>query len=97
MTAITILQLPVFKRAYKKLHANQKIAVNLAIKTITDNPEAGEEKKGNLLGILLYGTPHPTGAIRTPKRQIRESPDSAHTASGLITPAPDPPEKSATS
>lgn len=54
MTEIIVLQMPVFKRAYKKLHSKQKIDVNKAIKAITDNPEAGEEKKGDLAGVYVY-------------------------------------------
>lgn len=54
MSSITILQMPAFKRAYKKLHPNQKKAVNQAITEATQNPELGTEKKGDLSGIYVY-------------------------------------------
>jgi len=54
MTEIVVLQMPTFKRAYKKLHLKQRIDVNSAIKAITDNPDVGEEKKGDLVGVYVY-------------------------------------------
>jgi mRNA-degrading endonuclease RelE of RelBE toxin-antitoxin system len=54
MTEITISQMPAFKKAYKKLHNNQKTKVNEAIKLIAKNPQAGEEKKGDLAGVYVY-------------------------------------------
>lgn len=53
-TDIKVFQMPLFKRAYKKLHNNQKIEVKKAIKVIIDNPEIGQEKKGDLAGIFVY-------------------------------------------
>lgn len=49
-----ILQKPNFKRAYKKLHSNQKQAVNIAIKNIVEKPQLGIEKKGDLSGVFVY-------------------------------------------
>lgn len=49
-----ILQKPTFKRAYKKLHANQRKAVNKAIKEIISSPSLGIEKKGDLQGVFVY-------------------------------------------
>lgn len=46
--------MPAFKRAYKKLHSNQKASVNHAITQIIDNPAIGVEKKGDLSGIFVY-------------------------------------------
>jgi len=43
-----------FKKAYKKLHTNQLAEVNKAIKTIIENPEIGEQKKGNLSWLRVY-------------------------------------------
>jgi mRNA-degrading endonuclease YafQ of YafQ-DinJ toxin-antitoxin module len=43
-----------FKKAYKKLHNNQKIAINNVITDIVDNPDIGEQKKGDLTGIYIY-------------------------------------------
>lgn len=49
-----IKQKPSFKKVYKKLYKNQLIEVNIAIKTICNNPSIGEEKKGDLKGVFVY-------------------------------------------
>ncbi len=54
MQDIKVLQMPVFKRTYKKLHQNQKVAVDEAISDITQNPFLGEAKKGDLNGVYVY-------------------------------------------
>ena len=54
MSSIRVLMTPYFKRTYKKLHANQKEAVNKAVETITVTPELGVEKKGDLAGVYVY-------------------------------------------
>jgi mRNA-degrading endonuclease RelE of RelBE toxin-antitoxin system len=54
VTEIIIKQMPAFKKTYKKLHAKQKPKVNDAIRLITKNPNAGEEKKGDLTGVHVY-------------------------------------------
>lgn len=54
MTNITVLQMPAFKRVYKKLHKNQKIAIDQAIADIKKNPQLGEPKKGDLAGVYVY-------------------------------------------
>ena len=54
---VLITQMPAFKKAYKKLHANEKISVNNAIKAIVDNPAIGEEKKGDLAATFVYKFP----------------------------------------
>lgn len=51
---IIVLQEREFKVAYKKLHRNQKKAVNAAVLEIVDNPLAGVEKKGDLKGVYVY-------------------------------------------
>ena len=51
---ITVLQEREFKVAYKKLHPNQKKAVNAAILEIVDNPLIGVEKKGDLKGVFVH-------------------------------------------
>lgn len=51
---ITVLQEREFKAAYKKLHPNQKKAVNAAILEIVDNPLIGVEKKGDLKGVFVH-------------------------------------------
>ena len=49
-----IIQTNRFKKAYKKLQANQLTEVNDAIKTIIKNPYVGEQKKGNLAWLRVY-------------------------------------------
>lgn len=46
--------MPVFKKAYKRLHANEKSEVNDAIRAIIKNPKVGEEKKGDLANVFVY-------------------------------------------
>ncbi len=46
--------MPAFKKAYKKLHTNEKSSVNDAIRSIIQNPIIGEEKKGDLAGVFVY-------------------------------------------
>ena len=54
MTDIVVQQMPIFKKAYKKLHKEQKKIVNKAISTVINNPKIGEEKKGDLAGVYVY-------------------------------------------
>jgi mRNA-degrading endonuclease RelE of RelBE toxin-antitoxin system len=54
MANIVIEQMPAFKKAYKKLHKQQKEKVNDAIIEIVKNPEIGVEKKGDLSGVYVY-------------------------------------------
>lgn len=49
-----IVQSPLFKRAYKKLHGQELKTTNMAIKSIMANPEIGNEKKQDLAGIRVY-------------------------------------------
>ncbi len=51
---VTVLQEREFKVAYKKLHPNQKKAVNTAILEIVENPLIGVEKKGDLKGVFVH-------------------------------------------
>ncbi|MBK1654980.1 type II toxin-antitoxin system RelE/ParE family toxin [Allochromatium vinosum] len=53
MTA-RLAQRPAFKRAYKKLHPNQREAVHETIRAILSAPEDGEEKKGDLAGVRVF-------------------------------------------
>jgi len=46
--------MPGFKKAYKKLHSNEREIVNEAINEIIKNPKIGEEKKSDLAGIFVY-------------------------------------------
>ena len=54
MTDVVIKQMPIFKRAYKKLHPNEKSKVNDAIRTIIQDPKIGQEKKGDLTGVFVH-------------------------------------------
>ncbi|MGL6029911.1 MAG: type II toxin-antitoxin system RelE/ParE family toxin [Legionella sp.] len=54
MTDIIIQQMPLFKKAYKKLHKQHKLVVNKAIFAIVNDPAIGEEKKGDLAGVYAY-------------------------------------------
>ncbi len=54
---IQILQMPPFKRAYKRLHPNQRQIVDNAIRTIVANPEIGQPKKGNLDSVYVHKFP----------------------------------------
>lgn len=49
-----IRQSTLFKQSYKKLHKNQLAIVNENIKTIMNNPEIGELKIGDLLGVRVH-------------------------------------------
>ncbi len=51
---ITLQQRPAFKRAYKKLHTNQRGAVHTAMREVITNPLLGEEKKGDLAGVWVF-------------------------------------------
>ena len=54
MSDIQVLMMPAFKRSYKKLHPNQKSAVNDAVEVIKTSPEIGVEKKGDLAGVFVH-------------------------------------------
>ncbi len=49
-----IKQMPAFKRAYKKLHPNQKSRVDEEIQAIVKDPTLGQEKKGDLAGVFVH-------------------------------------------
>ena len=51
---IRIIQASGFVRAYKRLHNNQKDAVDAAIAIVVLEPEAGQAKKGDLAGVFVY-------------------------------------------
>ena len=54
MAEIQVLQTNVFLRAYKKLHNNQKDAVDQAVADIIHDPVIGEAKKGDLTGVYVH-------------------------------------------
>ncbi|MBF0440212.1 MAG: type II toxin-antitoxin system RelE/ParE family toxin [Magnetococcales bacterium] len=49
-----ILQTRVFINVIKRLHANQKDAMDDAVKCISSNPKMGEAKIGDLAGVRVY-------------------------------------------
>jgi mRNA-degrading endonuclease RelE of RelBE toxin-antitoxin system len=49
-----IQQTPLFERTVKKLSKQDKSELDEAIKLILENPEIGEEKVGDLLGVSVY-------------------------------------------
>ena len=49
-----ILVTPSFERTIKKLHPNQKKALDKAVIAVAANPELGDEKLGDLDGIYVY-------------------------------------------
>ncbi|MDR3265731.1 MAG: type II toxin-antitoxin system RelE/ParE family toxin [Synergistaceae bacterium] len=54
MPAVEVVMMPPFKRTYRRLHENQKRAVNEAISEIVAHPEIGEPKRGDLEGVYVY-------------------------------------------
>ena len=54
MNDITLLQMPAFKKAYKKLRQQTKKGVDDAIRAIIKNPAIGTEKKGDLAKVFVY-------------------------------------------
>lgn len=55
MTKITqVVQTPTFKKAVKKLHANQKKDLDAAIKSVMVDPSLGERKKGDLSFLRVH-------------------------------------------
>jgi len=51
---IDVLQTNAFLRAYKKLHNNQKDAVDQAVAEIVLYPAIGEQKKADLAGVYVH-------------------------------------------
>ncbi len=49
-----ILVTPTFERAAKKLHPQQKLALDEAVRAIADQPDIGEAKTGDLAGVRVY-------------------------------------------
>ena len=54
VNSIQLLQTPGFKKAVKKLHSNQKVDLDCAIKALLNNPLSGEQKKGDLASLRVY-------------------------------------------
>ena len=55
MVEITeVLQTPTFKKAVKKLHKNQKVSLDVAVRELIADPLLGEQKKGDLAFLRVY-------------------------------------------
>ena len=52
--ATTVLQTPTFKKAVKKLKANQKKDLDNAVIVLMAKPTLGEQKKGNLAFLRVH-------------------------------------------
>ena len=48
-----ILVTPTFERTVKKLHKQQKAALDGAVRAIANQPDIGESKVGDLAGVLV--------------------------------------------
>lgn len=49
-----VVQTPSFKKAVKKLKPNQKQDLDIAVKTLMQDPKLGEQKKGDLAFLRVY-------------------------------------------
>ncbi|GGC97155.1 type II toxin-antitoxin system RelE/ParE family toxin [Halopseudomonas salina] len=52
--ATGVIQTPTFKRAVKKLKANQKEDLDEAVRVLMADPDLGEQKKGDLSFLRVY-------------------------------------------
>jgi mRNA interferase RelE/StbE len=51
---VTVFEGSGFKRAYKRLHSNQKADVDAAVAAIVADPTLGDAKVGDLAGVFVY-------------------------------------------
>jgi hypothetical protein len=51
---VTVFEGSGFKRAYKRLHSNQKADVDAAVAAIVADPDLGDAKVGDLAGVFVY-------------------------------------------
>ena len=49
-----VIQSRVFTQKIKKLHKQDKLALENQIRKIIENPSIGDEKKGDLKGVFVY-------------------------------------------
>lgn len=49
-----VIEVTNFKKAAKKLHKNQKLELDKAIKILMYTPSLGETKRGDLYGVKVY-------------------------------------------
>ncbi len=55
-----LIATPRFERATKKLHPDEKQALDNAVRTIAAQPDAGEMKRGDLAGVRVFKYRHNT-------------------------------------
>lgn len=53
-----VQQSGVFSRRVKKLHRDEKKALDIAVKAIMDDPSIGQMKIGDLAGVQVYKYKH---------------------------------------
>ena len=51
---VTVFEGSGFKRAYKRLHSNQKADVDAVVAAIVADPTLGDAKVGDLAGVFVY-------------------------------------------
>lgn len=51
---LKVQAVPAFLRAAKKLHAKDKAVLDVAVRSIANEPSIGEEKRGDLAGVFVY-------------------------------------------
>ncbi len=51
---LEIFQSPLFERQKKHLHRKEIEMLDKVIRTLSDNPHRGQEKKGDLAGVYVY-------------------------------------------
>ncbi len=54
MAEVIVLQMPAFKRVYKKLVPTHQAVVDDAVRRIIVDPEIGTAKKGDLAGVHVH-------------------------------------------
>jgi len=52
--AMVVIQMPTFKKVYKKLYPTERLIVNNAVRDIVNNPLLGQGKKGDLAGFFVH-------------------------------------------
>jgi ParE-like toxin of type II bacterial toxin-antitoxin system len=51
---LKVQAVPAFLRAAKKLHAKDNAVLDVAVRSIANEPSIGEEKRGDLAGVFVY-------------------------------------------
>lgn len=51
---VQVVQTPSFGKSAKRLHANQKADLDVAVRTVLSDPDAGEKKAGDLSWLRVF-------------------------------------------